>query len=169
MPGHGQGAQVQLRGLLGQHGQDARQKIGLPNVGHQHRERAAGRARLKSGRLEAVALHRLDHLPHGGAQLQGPGGGLHLQPGPDEQGVLQQDPQTAQGRAHGRLTQAKGLSRPGDAAVLQHGVEGQQQVQVDACCIHQTNSTYSGNCLDELTRALYSGVLGHAPAEGDPE
>jgi hypothetical protein len=50
------------------------------------------------------------------------------------------------------LAQANGLARAGHIAVFQHGVKGQQQVQIHGCNIHQENSTYSSHCLDEFSR-----------------
>ncbi len=54
-----------------------------------------------------------------------------------EQLVPQQRPEAGQGRAHRRLGAADARPGPGDAALGHEGVEGDEQVEVDAMQIHE--------------------------------
>lgn len=64
---------------------------------------------------------------------------------PEKQIIPQGDAEPAQGCRHGRLRQAKVLTRAHGEAVLQHGVKNAQQVEVETGFICHVNTIYKHN------------------------
>ena len=82
------------------------------------------RARYQPGNV-------VEHDPEFGGQLPGAGRGLHPAIAAGEQRVAKEVTQAGQGFAHGWLGDVQPLRGPRNAALLQQGLQGNQQVQVD--------------------------------------
>ena len=145
VPGHGQRLERDAGRRARELREQARQEIHLGNVGREQREAARAGLRIEYFGREDLPLDALDDLVHGSPQLLGARCGLHLRTRAHEQGVAEDRAQAGEGGAHGRLAQAQGLTGPRDVAVLLHGLEHQQQVQVDFFTIHGVDFVYLKN------------------------
>jgi hypothetical protein len=135
--------QVDARRLLAQQPQQRRQHHPRAVVRHRQAEGAARPARLEAGAAEQ-AIELLQRLLQ--RLAQGFGTGAQLQPAApaDQQQVSENLAQLGQRVAYRRLAAVQAQSRPRDMSFAEQGMQGEQQVEVDAAqIIHGTNTAFA--------------------------
>jgi hypothetical protein len=135
--------QVDARRLLAQQPHQRRQHHPRAVVRHRQAEGAARPARLEAGAAEQ-AIELLQRLLQ--RLAQGFGTGAQLQPAApaDQQRVSENLAQLGQRVAYRRLAAVQAQSRPRDMSFAEQGMQGEQQVEVDAAqIIHGTNTAFA--------------------------
>jgi hypothetical protein len=100
-------------------------------VGHAEDEAPLRLSRIEAPLLEQRRLDRAQRAADRPGERQGARGRPDAVGRADEQLVLEEPAQAAERVAHRRLADADALRGPGDAALGQEGVEGDQEVEVE--------------------------------------
>ena len=117
-----------------------RQELDLAEVRHVEAERAGRGGRVEARAVGERRLEQRQRLPHRPGQLAGEGRRVHAARGAQEERVAEERPQPRERVGHRRLRQAQARRGGRDAALVQHGVEHPQQVEIDVLNIHGSDS-----------------------------
>jgi hypothetical protein len=116
--------------------------------GSPSRKGALGRAGIEGLAAGQERLHLGERGPHGLGERQRPGGGPHPLGPAGEQLVAEQGAQAGEIVAHRRLAEPDPGRGAGDAALREQGVEGDEEVEVEAGQISVVDCHHRSDRLD---------------------
>lgn len=114
-----------------QFGYEPGQKVDLGYIRHRHPEGSLGHAWIEYDAALQGAVQQLEGLIERLVQADGGIRRKHAVCHPDEQRIAEALPQSPQGMADGRLSQAEALARRSEAAKIPNREEDTQQVEVE--------------------------------------